>query len=47
MREIGATTGCKESYVRWLLYEVCKKQGVSGQVGLAKRVLTAYGFPRR
>ena len=47
VREIAATTGYKESYVRWLLYEVYKKQGVSGQVALVHRVLTAYGFPRR
>lgn len=47
VREIAATTGYKESYVRWLLKQVYKKQGVSGQVGLVQRVLTAYAFPRR
>ncbi len=47
VREIAATTGYKESYVRWLLKQVYKKQGVSGQVALVQRVLTAYGFPRR
>ena len=47
VREIAATTGYKQSYVRWLLKQVYKKQGVSGQVALVQRVLTAYGFPRR
>ena len=47
VREIAATTGYKESYVRWLLKQVYKKQGVSGQVALVQRVLTAYAFPRR
>ena len=47
VREIAGTTGYKESYVRWLLKQVYKKQGVSGQVALVQRVLTAYAFPRR
>jgi len=47
VREIAATTGFKEGYVRWLLKQVYKKQGVSGQVALVQRVLTAYAFPRR
>ena len=47
VREIAATAGFKESYVRWLLKQVYKKQGVSGQIALVQRVLTAYAFPRR
>ncbi len=47
VREIAATAAFKESYVRWLLKQVYKKQGVSGQVALVQRVLTAYAFPRR
>ncbi|MXX61501.1 MAG: hypothetical protein F4112_08940 [Holophagales bacterium] len=47
VREIAATAGYKESYVRWLLKQVYKKQGVSGQIALVQRVLTAYAFPRR
>lgn len=47
VREIATTTGYKESYVRWLLKQAYKKQGVSGQVALVQRVLTAHAFPRR
>ncbi|MXV99804.1 MAG: hypothetical protein F4X59_05365 [Holophagales bacterium] len=47
VREIAATAGYKESYVRWLLKQVYRKQGVSGQIALVQRVLTAYAFPRR
>ena len=47
VREIAATTGFKESYVRWLLREAYKKQGLSGQVALVQRVLAANGLPRR
>ena len=47
VREIAATAGFKESYVRWLLKQVYKKQGLSGQIALVQRVLTAYGLPRR
>jgi len=47
VREIAATTGYKESYVRWLLKQVYGKQGVRGQIALVQRVLTAYAFPRR
>ena len=47
VREIAATTGYKESYVRWLLKQVYKKQGLSGQIALVQRVLAAYALPRR
>ena len=47
VREIAAATGYKESYVRWLLKQVYKKQGLPGQVALVQRVLAAYSLPRR
>ena len=47
VREIAAATGYKESYVRWLLKQVYKKQGLSGQIALVQRVLAAYALPRR
>ena len=50
MREIAAAAGYRESYVRWLLKQVYRKQGLSGQVALVRRVLRgldAYGSPRR
>ncbi|MCY4478211.1 MAG: hypothetical protein OXC70_09530 [Gammaproteobacteria bacterium] len=47
VREIAAATGYKESYVRWLFKQVYQKQGLSGQIALVKRVLTAHGLPRR
>ncbi|MYN63927.1 MAG: hypothetical protein F4X11_02685 [Acidobacteria bacterium] len=47
VREIAATTGYKESYVRWLLKQVYKQQGLSGQIALVQRVLALYAFPLR
>ncbi len=50
VREIAATTGYRESYVRWLLKQVYKKQGLSGQIALVQRVLRildAYALPPR
>jgi len=46
VREIAAATGFKESYVRWLLKQVYKKQGLSGQIALVQRVLAACALPR-
>ena len=46
VREIAAKTGYKESYVRWLLKQVYKKQGLSGQIALVQRVLAACALPR-
>ena len=46
VREIAAVTGYKESYVRWLLKQVYKQQGLSGQIALVQRVLAAYALPR-
>ncbi len=47
VREIAAVTGYRASYVYWLLKQTYKKQGLSGQVALVQRVLSAYAFPRR
>ena len=47
VREIAATTGYKESYVRWLLKQAYKQQGLSGQIALVQRVLALYAFPLR
>ena len=47
VREIAASEGYKEGYVRWLLKQVYRKQGVSGQVALVRLVLTADSLPRR
>ena len=47
VREIAAATGYKESYVRWLLKQVYKQQGLSGQIALVQRVLAAHALPRR
>ena len=46
-RAIIDTTGYRESYVRWLLKQAYRKQGVSGQVALARLVLAADALPRR
>ena len=47
VREIATSTGLKESYVRWLLKQIYKKQDISGQIALVQRVLAAHGLPRR
>lgn len=44
--EIALTTGYKGSYVRWLLKQAYGKLGVSGQIALVQRVLSASAFPR-
>lgn len=46
VREIAAAVDYRESYVRWLLKQVYRKQSLSGQVALVRRVLAAYGLPR-
>ena len=45
--EIAALAGWQEGYVRWLLSQVNKKHGLSGQVELVRRVLAAEAFVRR
>ena len=47
VREIAASEGYQESYVRWLLKQVYRKHGVSGQVALVRLVLAADSLPRR
>ena len=47
VREIAATAGFKESYVRFLLKQIYKKQSLSGQVALVQRVLSTYVLLRR
>lgn len=47
VREIAATAGFKESYVRFLLKQVYRKQGLSGQVALVQRVLATCSLALR
>ena len=47
VREIAAAAGYQESYVRWLLKQAYKKQGISGQVALVRQVLALDALPRR
>ena len=47
VREIAEATGYREGYVRWLLKQVYRKQGLSGQIALVQQVLAAYALPRR
>ena len=46
VREIAAATGFAENYVRWLIQQVYKKLGVSGQVAMVRQVLAAASVPR-
>ena len=46
-REIAAATGWRENYVRWLIQQVYRKQGVSGQAALVRQVLAADALPGR
>ena len=45
--ETAAAAGYQANYVRWLIQRLYKKQGVSGQVALVRRVLAANALPRR
>ena len=47
VREIAATTGWRQTYVRWLIQQVYRKLGVSGQVALVRQILAADALPRR
>ena len=47
VREIAASGGHRESYVRALLKQMYKKQGIPGQVALVQRVLALEALPRR
>ena len=45
VRQIAADTGFRENYVRWLIQQIYRKQGVSGQIDLVRRVLAVDAFP--
>ena len=47
VRDIAAAEGWSEHYVRWLVKQVYRKLGVSGQVALARQVLAVDALPRR
>ena len=47
VREIAAAQGWSENYVRWLVQQVYRKQGVSGQVALVRQVLAVDALPKR
>ena len=46
VRDIAARTGRSEGTVRWHLNRIFRKQGISGQTDLVRRVLSLDGFPR-
>lgn len=46
VREIAALTGRTEGTIRWHLNKIFRKQGISGQADLVRRVLSLDGFPR-
>ena len=45
--DIAAAAGYREGYVRWLLKQTYRKNGVSGQTALVRLVLAADALPRR
>ena len=45
--EIAAAQGWSENYVRWLVQQVFRKLGVSGQAALVRQVLAADALPGR
>ena len=45
--EIAAATGWSVNYVRWLVQQVYRKQGVSGQIELVRQVLAVDALPKR
>ena len=47
VREIAGAMGWSENYVRWLVQQVYRKQGVSGQVALVRQVLAVDALPKR
>ena len=46
VREIAAQGGNRENYVRLVLKDIYRKQGLSGQVALVRRVLALEALPR-
>ena len=47
VRQIAAATGWRENYVRWMIQQVYRKLGASGQVDLVRQVLATDILPRR
>ena len=47
VRQTAAESGYRETYVRWLIQQLYKKQGVSGLVALMRQVLAVDALPRR
>ena len=45
--EVAAATGWRVNYVRWLVQQVYRKLGVSGQAALVRQVLAADALPKR
>ncbi|MDE0408217.1 MAG: hypothetical protein OXN81_10185 [Alphaproteobacteria bacterium] len=45
VREIAATTGLRETYVRWLFQQVYRKLGIKGQVALVRQILATDALP--
>ena len=46
VREIAVSEGYQEGYVRWLLKQIYRKHGLSGQVALVRLVLATDALPR-
>ena len=46
VRDIAAATGRTEGTIRWHLKRIFRKQGISRQADLVRRVLSLDGFPR-
>ena len=47
VKQIAFDQGWSEHHVRWLLKQVSRKLGISGQVALVRQVLAADALPRR
>ena len=45
--EIAAATGWREHHVRWMIQQVYRKLGGSGQIDPVRQVLAAEALPRR
>ena len=46
VREIAVSEGYQAGYVRWLLKQIYRKHGLSGQVALVRLVLATDALPR-
>ena len=46
VRDVAAETGYRESYVRWLLKQIYRKNDLSGQVALVRLVLAVDSLPK-